>query len=1097
VTSFRLAIVSLAALVAMGTVGCGSSDDSNRSISRSQPSRPDVTGLTADSQSLQPGGETSLTVSFGANSADAGAGSMSADAGSAGGTFDYTWTVDAPGWSLEGSDPSATLTAPDTYGAEATVSVVVRASAEIAVRRQIAVRTVDNQTPRITSLSAEPNPLEPTETTTLTASAEDGNGDELSYAWTAPEGWSLGSNSGETTEVTAPDRANVSAEVTLTVSDGGGGTATASVALSTRRNEGPSVTSMTAEPPQIEPTGTSTVRVDADDPEGDEVSYDWSVPDDWTLEGEGREVDVTAPDQFGASATIRVTVEDGAGNETTASIQLSTPDNDGPVVQTLDALPQTVEAGGTIDLSVSATDPDGDSLSYNWSVADGDWSLQSNEETAALTAPDQTGVRTQVSVTVDDGAGHQSSASILVSTRANRPPNLAALDVSPQQVAPGGTVTARTRASDPNGDSLSYSWSVPSNWTQSGQGSSIQLQAPDQYGASGTVQVTIEDGNGGQATATVAVTTRTNTPPTIGSLTARPPVVQPGGTSTLEVVASDPNGDGLNYNWTVPTGWTEQSTGSSDTIDVVAPGKRNRSARIRVEVTDGAGGTATAAVVVRTRLNQPPLIDRLTAQPDSKVKPGDTIQLQAAVRDPDDSVSKLSYNWQLPKGWKGSSQSGSITVTAGRTYQTKTISLTVDDGQATASASVQIDMVDNREPTIQSLQTTKTIVRLGQSTKATVNASDPLGDPLSYQWSLANSNWTLSGSGKQVTITAPNQKSSTTLTATVSDGFGQKTSKTVTLRSREQLYNFSSHTFTTCGERGRKGPTLSTCRQAYKPSWVNDSAYYDMNTRGYQKWTVPKEATYRIEVAGAQGGQPRKGNTTKGAIVAADVRLQAGDTLLILVGQRGHEGTNDGNGGRIKPPNGGGGTFVALGGDRSTAEPLLVAGGGAGASLTASTSTPGVDGPTSSTRGGTDGDGGNAGSNTTGAGGGFYGDGADGAFSDSGGASFRNGGLGGQGRLDNARFKGSLCNGGFGGGGGCDDITQSYPAGGGYSGGGPGPDLQDAGGGGSFVADEASNVATSDGNFQDKSSKDQGYSGSVQDLGQWNTGPGSVQITKK
>ena len=1264
----------LVALLAVGAVGCGSSESSQRI---SQPSPPDVAGIAVGSQPLQPGESTSLTVTFGSE------GSSSADAGSAssgsapdGKELSYEWSVGDSAWSIEGNGASATLTAPESYGASVTVSVVVRASTQVSVQREVSVETTDNQSPRITSLSADPNPVQPGGTTTLTASASDDNDDELAFDWSAPEGWSLASNSGETVEVTAPDRAEASAGVTLTVSDGFGGTATASVALSTRRNVPPTIASMNADPPQIEPGQTSTVTVEARDPEGEELSYSWSAPDGWSFEGEGSEVTVTAPDQFDVSATIEVTVSDGS-NETNSSVRLSTPANDGPVIQTVDATPKTVERGGTIDLSASATDPDGDNLGYNWSAANGDWSLQSNNgENATLTAPDQPGVRTRVSVEVTDTQNNRSKASIVVSTRANRTPTLTALETSPARANPGGTITVRARtsdpdgdsldyswqapnnwslstpmkgvaeltapdtygasgsisvtisdnfggqtsgsttvstidnaapvvsslsanpgqiapgatttltvsASDPNGDPLSYSWSVPSNWSQSGQGDTIQVQAPDTYGVSGTVSIPVEDGNGGRASGTTAVSTadnaapvvsslsassnpvapgatttltvsasdpngdplgynwsipgnwsspdasgdqiqvqapdqygasttievvvddgnggttratttlstRPNSAPTITSLTAAPPVVDPGGTSSLEVIASDANGDALTYNWTIPQEWNRKKSGSSPTIDLVAPDAKSRSARVRVEVTDGYGGKASAAVVVRTRLNQPPIVESLKAQPNKKVKPGDTIQVDAQVRDPDGSSSNLTYNWMLPKNWKGSSSDSSIEVTAGRTYKDQTIQLQVDDGTDTTSASVQIDMVDNQKPAISSLTFGSNPVRAGQSTTATVTASDPLGDSLSYNWSLGNNNWTQSGSGKQVQIGSPNQDSATTITVTVSDGFGETVSTSATLRSEQPLYSFSSHTFTTCGRKqGRQGPKLSDCKSAYNPSWLDNTSYYDMPTRGYQKWTVPETATYRIRAAGAKGGA--KGGD--GAIMAADVQLDRGDTLLIVVGQRGDKLGGSGNYGgadRDRLGQGGGGSFVAMGSSRQKATPLIVAGGGSGERegrrVDASTSTPGADGQNGGA-GGRNGDGGVDGGRDHGAGaGGFYGDGQDVPNrSGSGGHSFRNGAVGGDGRQTT---------GGFGGGAGSyndDDIG----GGGGYSGGGGGGPDRPGGGGGSFVASGVSNVATSDGNFQDNSSKDNGYSGSVQDLGQWNTGPGSVTITKK
>ena len=49
------------------------------------------------------------------------------------------------------------------------------------------------------------------------------------------------------------------------------------------------------------------------------------------------------------------------------------------------------------------------------------------------------------------------------------------------------------------------------------------------------------------------VTTTTNEPPVIESLTASPAQLFPGGTSELACVASDPDGDPVTYSWAKPT----------------------------------------------------------------------------------------------------------------------------------------------------------------------------------------------------------------------------------------------------------------------------------------------------------------------------------------------------------------------------------------------------------------------------------------------------------------------------------------------------------------------------------------------------------------
>ncbi len=908
----------LAVGLAWGLVGlAGCSEDTVDSIESDASSAPDgssprlgakpeIEQIDVGNRPLQPEASTSIEVTV-ANPSEA--------------SLTYNWRVDHPDWTLEANASSAKLTAPARYDSRATVILVVETDQGRSVRRDVTIRTVPNQPPRITSLSAAPNPVEAGETTTLEAQVEDGNGDETSLSWSAPEGWSLDSTTGTSVELTVPDASDTSAHVTVTASDGFDGTSTRGLTLSTAPNRPPIVESMSASPPQLDPGGKATVSVEASDPNGDELAYQWTVPESWSTEGEGADVDLAAPDRVGATTSVRVVVSDG-DRKTSASVVVSTAQrNQAPILQSFDAYPRTVEPGGTIDLAASATDPEGDALSYTWSVAGGGWALESTDQASTtLTAPDVSGQRTTVTLTISDDNGHQVEASRVVSTRANRAPRLNSLEARPSTIEPGGTLSVEARATDPDGDALTYDWTAPGGWSISGQGDSVQVTAPDTYAASGTIELVVEDARGQQsARGTVRVATATNRTPRVTSLTANPSVIRGGRTTSVRVDASDPDGDTLSYNWSVPNPWSIRAS-NGRSIDVQAPLQPNSSARLEVEVVDGHGGTVEASVVVQT--------------------------------------------------------------------------------------------------------------------------------------------------------------------------------------SSDAFYDFNSHTFDNCRQEGRRGPTVSMCRNRYGASWVERDVYYDMSTRGIQRWTVPEDGTYRIEAAGAWSGDPSGG----GAVVRGDVQLEAGETLSILVGQKGASPSSRGTGG-------GGGTFVARGSDLQKADLLLVAGGGS-RGIHGAPETPGRDAfvqfpllPTvrkaNESPGGDNGQGGGA-SRFGAGGGGAYAKGDDGNTSASGGQPFRNGGLGGT-----TIGPSSICPGGFGGGGGCkpgqtSKARKGHGGAGGYSGGG-GTHLPRkssnivvrGGSGGSFVARECSNVATSDGSFRDQSSRDDGYGGSVSELDQYNDDHGYVRITRQ
>ncbi len=267
------------------------------------------------------------------------------------------------------------------------------------------------------------------------------------------------------------------------------------------------------------------------------------------------------------------------------------------------------------------------------------------------------------------------------------------------------------------------------------------------------------------------------------------------------------------------------------------------------------------------------------------------------------------------------------------------------------------------------------------------------------------------------------------------------------------LYEFSSHTFSTCSKAGREGPQYSQCRSAYSSApWVSDSRYFDVNN-GIQLWTVPVTGKYRIEATGARGGDGGVVNDAgKGVRISAEFDLTQGAKLKVLVGQMGTSDVNYGGGG-------GGGSFVAR--DNNTA--LLVAGGGGGAGVAfacsnrdAQTGINGSPGNRAATcaqagNGGTNGYGGGFYSAYGGSGGGgFYGNGANSHSSTDGGQAFINGGLGG---TSSRGYNYGV--GGFGGGGGGSyaSTSTSYRAGGGgggYSGGGGAYSRASGGGGGSY-----------------------------------------------
>ena len=96
---------------------------------------------------------------------------------------------------------------------------------------------------------------------------------------------------------------------------------------------------------------------------------------------------------------------------------------------------------------------------------------------------------------------------------------------------------------------------------------------------------------------------------------------------------------------------------------------------------------------------------------------------------------------------------------------------------------------------------------------------------------------------------------------------------------------FSGHTFTSCGQTGKFGPSLSQCQSAYSGDEVLENEFNFSISNGIQSWTVPESGTYVFEIAAPSLHQNYSNG--RGSIITSIVNLNAGEVVKIVVGQRG------------------------------------------------------------------------------------------------------------------------------------------------------------------------------------------------------------------
>ena len=170
----------------------------------------------------------------------------------------------------------------------------------------------------------------------------------------------------------------------------------------------------------------------------------------------------------------------------------------------------------------------------------------------------------------------------------------------------------------------------------------------------------------------------------------------------------------------------------------------------------------------------------------------------------------------------------------------------------------------------------------------------------------------------------------TSVTFRVTDNVtGTFAERTFSIVGINELYAFTSHTFTNLGASGRYGPTVN--QNSYSAGFYGNSSFFTQvsGKQGFQLWTVPKGGTYTIKAYGASGTKTPYSSTGRPAWTQGNFTLTKGEKLVIIVGQyHNHSGYHYNAGG------GGGASWVLkedYGGSGATPSSLyLVAGGGGG-----------------------------------------------------------------------------------------------------------------------------------------------------------------------
>jgi hypothetical protein len=323
------------------------------------------------------------------------------------------------------------------------------------------VSPITNHAPVISLLSTNPTSISTGAVAVVTCAATDLDGDTLKYDWSASSG--IISGNGSSIKWTAPTSSGIDT-VNCTVSDGKGGLDTKSVnvtvTIQTPINHPPTISSLTANPTSILTGAVTTITCTASDLDGDTLTYNWSAAS-VTISGTGTHITWTAPISKG-TYSINCTISDGKGGSDKKSVNVTVtapaPGNHAPTISSLTANLTSISTGAVTTITCIASDPDGDSLTYNWSAVSGAFSESGLSRN--WTAPATPGTYT-INCTVSDGKGGSDAKSVSVTVTSyasvNHPPNVQASAPSGSNSGTIGTsYTYSTSGTDPDGNQVKY-----------------------------------------------------------------------------------------------------------------------------------------------------------------------------------------------------------------------------------------------------------------------------------------------------------------------------------------------------------------------------------------------------------------------------------------------------------------------------------------------------------------------------------------------------------------------------------------------------------------------------------------------------------------
>jgi hypothetical protein len=479
----------------------------------------------------------------------------------------------AYGWTVGGSDPGVTTSSISSDYFESGDTIVCTMTVSDGTDTDSATSSIvaSNTAPTMVSVTLSPSTVYESSTVLCTPSSTDVDGDSVSYSYAWTVGGSAVSETSSELTGTDFDRGE---ELICTVTPTDGTDAGAALASSglTVSNTAPVVSSVSISPSSGTESTLFSCSISGSDVDGDALSSSYQ----WTVNGSSVSTASTLSGTYFGSGDAVVcvgTLSDGSDSASSSSSSV-TIQNTAPTMTSVTLTPSSATEASTFTCSPSATDVDGDSVSfsYAWIVAGSTVAATSSTLTGTYFGRDEA---VSCSVTPSDGSDSGSALSSSSVTVSNTAPSVVAPTISPSTAYEGSTLSCVPGAtSDIDGDSvsLSYAWTVGSSTVST----ATTLTGTDfDKGDAVVCTTTPSDGSlSGTAVSSSSLTITNTAPSSPSAISISPSAPSSGDDLFCDVgtLGTDEDGDSVSHDivWTLDsatwTGSTTTDTHAGDTI---------------------------------------------------------------------------------------------------------------------------------------------------------------------------------------------------------------------------------------------------------------------------------------------------------------------------------------------------------------------------------------------------------------------------------------------------------------------------------------------------------------------------------------------------